>query len=231
MTTTNATPRMVGDDPVMYPLANVSKNSWNPNAMDDFEKASLREGLAVDGWLKSQSLLVWRTDETGEEKMIIIDGEHRWIEAMALGFVDGPMVFLDGYTESQAKALTVKIDAKRGKFRQEPLAKLLQEIQFDIGATDLSLGMGIRQDELMKMLAFTPTVIEPMVSSEAHAPTVPAPTSATPMHMQGHVKLVQLFYGDADHAEFTKAIEELAAKHGTKNVSETILAAVRAARE
>lgn len=80
--------RVVGEV-VMRPLSDVQKNSWNPNRMTDFMKESLKQGLLSDGWLKSQSLLIWGTDDKGERRDVIIDGEHRWSAASELGFQIG----------------------------------------------------------------------------------------------------------------------------------------------
>src|SRR5690606_20965829 len=119
-------------------LKSVKPNSWNPNTMTPEQYASLRDGLIVDGWIRSQALLVWRTDENRKRKNIIIDGEHRWKGAVERGWTTAPMVFLDGLTEAQAKALTIKLDAKRGKFDETAIARLVQELNSqDVKVTDL----------------------------------------------------------------------------------------------
>lgn len=222
-------PRVVGKV-VMKPLASVRPNSWNPNSMTPFEKESLKAGLLQDGWLAAQALLVWGTNELGEDKNLIIDGEHRWYGATELGFVDGPMVFLYDLSEAEAKALTVKMDAKRGKFKQDALAILLKEIQYELPEADqanLALGMGIPEDELMRMLAFEPEIIQPLAEPEHRAPIEAAP-DASPQMQQGHVTLVQLFFNKEQHTAFMEAANKVAAKAKTKNISETLLAAVQA---
>lgn len=222
-------PKVVGKVE-MRPLASVRPNTWNPNQMTDFEKQSLKAGLQQDGWLAAQALLIWGTNELGEDKNIIIDGEHRWYGATELGFVEGPMVFLYDLTEAEAKALTVKMDAKRGKFKQDALALLLKEIQYELPEADqanLSLGVGIPEDELMKMLAFEPEIISPIVDTDARAPVVAPPTTTTPMQ-QGHVTLVQLFFNKEQHAAFVEAAKKIAERSNTKNISETVLAAMKA---
>lgn len=140
------------------------------------------------------------------------------------------MVFLDGVPEAEAKALTIKMDAKRGKFKQEPLAALLKEIQFELPDADLSLGVGIPQEELMRMLTLEPTKLEPLSEGDAasHSPIVAAPTEQ-PAMQQGHVSLVQLFYGKDDHVAFLEMAKKIADKHGSKNISETVLAAFKQA--
>ncbi len=114
--------------------------------MTEFERASLRAGLQSDGWIVSQSLLIWGKDEKGRAQNVIIDGEHRWVEATALGLTQGPAVVLDGLTEAEAKKLTIKLDNKRGKFDKTKLHNVLAEIvgvdstdglAFELGFTDL----------------------------------------------------------------------------------------------
>jgi hypothetical protein len=59
-------------------LATVRPNGWNPNECDAHTLASIERGFTEEGWLKSHALTIWRTDEKGVEKRLIIDGEHRW---------------------------------------------------------------------------------------------------------------------------------------------------------
>ncbi len=146
-----AGPRVVGVV-VMHPLTAVKPNAWNPNAMTPFMKRSLRNGLEADGWLASQALLIWGTDERGGTKNQIIDGEHRWVIAVDMGFVEAPMVFLHGVTEAQAKALTIKLNGKRGEFTEEGLAALVRSIEVDLKVPDLGLDLGIENKILAKML-------------------------------------------------------------------------------
>lgn len=128
----------------MRPLSDVKPNPWNPNRMTDAEKRSLEHGFKEDGWLASMALTIWGKDDKGVVRNLIIDGEHRWHAANALGIKEGPMTFVDGLTEAQAKALTVKLDRKRGSFSETALSALLQEIvpQMDRNLAGLSLGFG-----------------------------------------------------------------------------------------
>ena len=94
----------VRGDVVSRKLDSVKPNPWNPNTMSDEMKESLLYGLKRDGWLASQALLIWGTDEKGERQDLIIDGEHRWLAATGEGLQKGPMVFLDGLSAAEAKA-------------------------------------------------------------------------------------------------------------------------------
>lgn len=129
------------------PLANVKPNGWNPNRMTPEMRESLKHGFRVDGWLMSQALLVWGTDDTGVRRDLIIDGEHRWEVATELAMVDGPMVFLDGLSETDAKKLTVKMNQKRGEWDTVALGELLRSFGKDVAGIDLGFG----DDELTRL--------------------------------------------------------------------------------
>lgn len=141
----------------MARLDSVEPNGWNPNVVPEHVQRSIEHGFRTDGWLASHALLVWRTDEKRRPQNKIIDGEHRWQAGRAVGLAEGPMVFLDGITEAQAKALTVKLDQKRGKFDADRLGALLRSIQVDDAQVDdVALDLGFEEDELLGLLADAP---------------------------------------------------------------------------
>ena len=136
------------------PLSGIKPNPWNPNRMTETVMASLQHGLQTDGWLASQALLVWRTDETGATRNLIIDGEHRYRAALACGMTEGPVVYLDGVSEPEAKALTIKMNQKRGDWDQAALSSLLQELSETLPAdVPLALDFGFDEQEFSRALA------------------------------------------------------------------------------
>jgi hypothetical protein len=139
---------------VMRPIADVRPNTWNPNHMTQFMFDSLVAGFKEDGWLASDALLVWGTDEKGKRRDVIIDGEHRWKVAGVLGILRGPMVFLDGLTEAQAKALTVK-KFKRGDVDQGALSVIVKDLLPGYGDTGL-LGMSLGLDSALLQSLINP---------------------------------------------------------------------------
>lgn len=150
---------------VLRPLDDVEPNPWNPNAMDEFMTNSLREGLINDGWLASQSLLIWGTDTRGKTRNVIIDGEHRWSIARELGLKKGPMVFLEGISELQAKKLTVKMNAKRGAPVREKLEILLHEFKVDVPDLKImSIDIGIPPMQIENIIS--PSLPPPPPSDE-----------------------------------------------------------------
>ena len=165
-------------------LDSVKPNGWNPNVLPEHKMRALEHGMREDGWLASQPLLIWRTDKAGEKKNLIIDGEHRWLAARAVGMSQGPMVFLDGLTESEAKALTIKIDNIRGQFDSDALGALLREIQ---GASeDIALEFGFDNNELDALLddaVRAPPVLEQPRGGEVASSTKQARAPSAPIEL------------------------------------------------
>jgi len=219
-------------------LASVEPNPWNPNRMSAFVRASLKAGLESDGWLSSQALLIWGSDENGETKDLIIDGEHRWRVAQELGFREGPMVVLHNLKESRAKGLTIKMNQKRGTFEDDGLAALIQELMTGEDAEAFALDVGFTEDEIAGMLSESAAVTEIAGASEAPAapsvgaasvaeslpPAAPAP-APTPEYQQ--VKMVQMLFDDERFARFNRLIADLGKAYGKRTVSDTVMEALR----
>lgn len=213
----------------MRALASVSKNPWNPNVMTAEESASLQNGFEHDGWLASQALLIWGKDDKGITRNLIIDGEHRHETGVRLGIKEGPMVVLDGLKESYVKSLTIKMNAKRGKADPDRLGALIRDIQYDLDVPDLALDLGIQQDDLMKMLAVEPESLDALTDgASGTAPIHTSPGGPNPVVAGGHVAFIQLFYSKEQHAEFIAIAKEVAAHAKTKNVSDTVMHAMKA---
>ena len=135
--------------------------------MTEFQLESTKADFVHNGWLSSHALLIWRTDEKGRQKNLIIDGEHRWRIATELGFPRGPMVFLDGLTQKRAQEMTVALDSKRGKFDEGKLRTVLEQIGID-DALAFRLGL---DDETFKALTSSEPVIPPEEFSDVSVNT------------------------------------------------------------
>lgn len=209
--------RVVGDV-VDMALAAVKPNGWNPNRVPDHIMKSIEHGFRTDGWIKSQALLIWGTDETGAQQNIIIDGEHRWRGAQAVGLTTGPMVFLHGLSEAEAKALTIKMNQKRGEWDRDALTQLIA--QFDGDALAQSLEFGFAEEEMFAMLAAVdvelPAMEPPPVGDADKAyDTTPDGRRIAPIDPIPAVKVVQLVYGAEDHAAFAENFKRLATEGQT----------------
>jgi hypothetical protein len=137
----------------LAPIVDVLPNGWNPNRMTEFQIESSRDGFRRNGWLSSQPLLVWRTDERGKKRNLIIDGEHRWRIARDLGFELGPMVFLDGLTKKQAQELTIELDSKRGQFDDVALRDLVAQLD---GGAELAFRLGFDDATFKDLMTLAP---------------------------------------------------------------------------
>jgi len=203
--------------------------------MSAFVRASLKAGLETDGWLSSQALLIWGSDEDGQAKDLIIDGEHRWRVAQELGFLEGPMVVLHNLKESRAKGLTIKMNQKRGTFESEKLAELVRELLLGEDSEAVSLDVGLTENEIARLVSGP---------EEAAADAVAASTSGgghrdeyedrqrgprlpevVPEYQQ--VKMVQLLFDDNRFAEFNRRVQELGKAYGLRTVSDTVMEALR----
>lgn len=210
----------------IVPLARVSPNGWNPNRMEAHVYASLRHALQTEGWLASQALLVWGTDEKGVARNLIIDGEHRWTVARELGFKECPMVFLTGLAEARAKALTVAMNNRRGRFDEALLADLVRSLD---GALDnMGLDLAIDEEDLSRLLAIEP-VEETLGIAASDSAKARAPASAVP-EMVSTVRMVNLFFDTATVEQFSEIVADLGKRYGTKNITDTVMEAVRRER-
>lgn len=213
----------------IVPLNTVEPNDWNPNELTAEMKESLKHGLIHDGWLVSQALLVWGSDEKGEKKRLIIDGEHRYLAARELHMPDGPMVILEGITEEEAKGLTVKLNQKRGHWNEDALAELLKDLAARSPDGITGIDLGFADEALMKLLAEPvmdipapdPANVEPHPTNDAEAGSE---NGATPE--ASSVRMVQLFLDDVSQPIFLERVRRLSEKWGTKNVTDTVLRAI-----
>lgn len=150
-------PKLVGRVETIR-LDAVRPNGWNPNRVPDHIMESIRHGFRVDGWIVSQALLVWGSDDVGVPRGVIIDGEHRWTAARDVGLVEGPAVVLHGLAEREAKGLTVKLNQKRGDWDAEGLRALLADVlsgsSMSVGGASLDLGFSVAELEADAGAAF-----------------------------------------------------------------------------
>jgi DNA modification methylase len=131
--------------------------------------ASIRHGFREDGWLVSQALLVWATDEIATPRNLIIDGEHRWIAARDVGLHEGPMVLLHGLTEREAKALTIKLDQKRGTWRSDAdLGRVLADLAAE--GEILPVDFGFESGEIDSLIAAATSAGELEITTDEAPP-------------------------------------------------------------
>jgi hypothetical protein len=219
MTTQN---RIIGDKVDIVPLASLHPNWWNQNVMPPHKYASLKHGLKTRGWLVSDTLLIWGTDETGKSRNVIIDGEHRWQAARELEHQDGPAIVLTGITEAQARAWTLRL-ANRGTFAAKLLDQLLAELREDYESIEaMALDLALTEPEAMRALAQKPIEIGlpegEVVEAKPKAPDVVSHNT--------HTHVVPLYLDAAQRRIFDERVRLLGKQYGLETVTEIVIAAV-----
>lgn len=117
------------------------KNPWNSNQVSAENEAKIRESIKRNGIFKP--IIVRQVPGQGGYE--IIGGEHRWEQAVELGFSDVPVVNLGEIDDRQAKEIGVIDNARYGIDDALSLGEILKEIGVDdlqdflpYGDTDLS---------------------------------------------------------------------------------------------
>lgn len=202
---------LVGDV-VHIPRDSVRPNPWNPNVVAPEMLEALRFDLETNGWLVSQAMTVWNTDERGRKQGLILDGEHRW--TLAAGMKKVPAVLLDGLTEAQAKALTLKLAQRRGHFDVDQLADIVRSLQRSSEvSSELALHLGYSDDYIAELT-------RPAAPPASMAPPPAASTNS-------NVKMVPLFFSAEQHAEFDALVVSLGKRWKIDNVTDTVARAVQ----
>lgn len=115
------------------PVDSINPNEYNPNRQSDHDFELLLRSMREDGF--TQPVVCLR------ESRVIVDGEHRWRAAHALGYEEIPVVFVD-MTPEQARIATLRHNRARGSEDIELAAAVLRDLQ-QLGALEWA------QDSLM----------------------------------------------------------------------------------
>jgi ParB/RepB/Spo0J family partition protein len=113
-------------------IADLKPNPWNPNRQSDDDFELLLRSIEDNGF--TVPIVVNR------DTMTIVDGEHRWRAAQALGMEEIPVVYVDQTIEQQMTA-TLTHNRARGTEDVGLTAALLRDLQ-SLGA------LGAVQDSL-----------------------------------------------------------------------------------
>ena len=128
----------------------VHPNEWNPNRQSDHDFELLLKSMSEDGF--TQPVVCIRTED---DRIKIVDGEHRWRAAHTLGFDEIPVV-ITPMTEEQAKIATLRHNRARGSEDIDLTAELLRDLE-KMGALDWAQDSLMLDDaELNKLLEDIP---------------------------------------------------------------------------
>jgi ParB-like chromosome segregation protein Spo0J len=112
---------------VEVPICKVIPNQWNPNRQSDHVFEAEKNSIRVHGFIDPITVR-----EVGVGLFEIIDGEHRWKAAKALGLEFIPVNNLGEVPDVIAKQLTVITNETRGQADRALLAKLLEDLTREI---------------------------------------------------------------------------------------------------
>jgi ParB family chromosome partitioning protein len=116
-------------------------NDYNPNEMTDSLMARLQAEIKRVGFLAP---IIARA---AAGKLIIIDGEHRYMAAKALGMTSVPVIVTD-LTEEEAKIQTVNLNQIKGELNPLKYAKLLSGLRSNFSSEQIETYLGVKAREL-----------------------------------------------------------------------------------
>ena len=132
-------------------LSELSPNTWNPNKTSDRTNKAIGESLNSYGQIL-ECVARLHPDNDGFQ---IIDGEHRF---KTINTEKNPTIsvnILFGYSEPEAKKLTIILNETRGSADKIELASLLSELSHELDMDELKLGLPYDQSELDELIGLS----------------------------------------------------------------------------
>lgn len=123
-------------------------NSWNPNEMTDQEQEATGESLDKRGQFQE---LVVRPSRQVESAFEILDGEHRFRHLSKDPDRIVAVNVLLNLTDAEAEQITAIADLTRGNFNKIKFAKMLKEIQQELGE-DAGIGLPYSESEIDEII-------------------------------------------------------------------------------
>lgn len=125
-------------------IKSIKPNTYNPNRQDEETLELLKKSMQEDGF--TQPIVARRTTRE------IVDGEHRWRAAQALGMTQVPVAFVD-MTDEQMRIATLRHNRARGSEDIDLSTALLRDLQ-RLGAIEHAQdSLMISDDEMNELLA------------------------------------------------------------------------------
>jgi ParB-like chromosome segregation protein Spo0J len=135
----------------IVPCESVKPNEYNPNRQDPETFDLLCKSITEDGF--TQPIVVQA------ETRIIVDGEHRWRAAQALGMATIPVVFVN-MTEAQRRIATLRHNRARGNELVDLTASVMRDLE-KLGCIDIAKdSLGLDDIEIERMLKDIPVTEE-----------------------------------------------------------------------
>jgi len=147
----------------MISVADIQPNDYNPNVVPEKIMGHLNRNIKKEG-IKAPLLVRPPDRTTPEEKdltipYIIVDGEHRWINAKDLGLSEVPCDVKKDMTRKEAMVETINMNRLRGEFDSLKLAEVLKMLKEEYTPEELEEKLGYTEIELKSfddLLEFDP---------------------------------------------------------------------------
>lgn len=137
------------------PVTDVTPNSYNPNRQGEHEFDLLKRSINEDGFTQP---VVAVKDPNDPSKVVIVDGEHRWRAASALGYKEIPVVVVP-MTPEQARIATLRHNKAKGSHDLELEAQVLRDLE-KLGALDWAQESLMMDDvEIQRLLEDVPAPV------------------------------------------------------------------------
>lgn len=129
-------------------------NPWNPNRMSSEMASKLKAELKRFGMILPIVVRPLREKACGEGFLPwyqIIDGEHRWLIAKELGMSSVPCIVVE-LNDAEARLKTIQLNRLRGEDEPELLARLLRELEMELGLVELTARLPFTKLEIEQSL-------------------------------------------------------------------------------
>lgn len=205
-------PRIRGESLVVS-VKKLRANKWNYNEMDEFTLQKLKNTIVYDGFVAD--VIVRETPNEATEYEII-DGEHRWFAVKELGMKRVPIKNLGKLGDTEAKALSVKLNELKGRANTDSLALIIDEV-FKTGDEVLIGTLPYEESELNDLLRLVAKDLEDVhVPDEDDEEAEKKPASKRKRHEKFdiHTILKLGYMTDEDEEEFVELLRKVEEKLG-----------------
>lgn len=134
------------------PVDAVYANDYNPNKVAPPEMKLLKISIESDGF--TQPIVVWKTKEGYE----VIDGFHRHLVGIELGFTHLPVVVINEQREERTDriAATIRHNRARGKHQISAMSDIVVELsKRNWSDKKIARELGMDQDEVLRLKQVT----------------------------------------------------------------------------
>jgi ParB-like chromosome segregation protein Spo0J len=211
-------------------LSELIPDDANPRVHDDKNLDAIRASLKEHGQV--EPLVVQ------EKTMKVIGGNGRLTVLKTLGETHADVVLLD-VNDEQARKLSISLNrsGELAGWDEQTLAMHLQDLYEADGVFDPT-SLGFSGEEMESLLAQFAGDLEALALAAPEEEYVgeggpnDLPDGAQPEHMpNSSVRMVQLFLDEHTAPIFQLWVNQLAKKHGTDNITDTVYLTIQAAAE